>query len=162
MGLRKTREHAGKVYRLPNSQLIVVITWTSLAAMVKTLCLHCKVCGLNPWLGNKIPHALHHSQKVREKKNHSFIHLKYSNNKYHLLSAYSIIGPVPNTFNKYSLHVVLIKSSDIYNYNSTWQMSSIDLQSVHSGTAEPVIQSHVFWWVTVFVAISQHLNSISY
>ena len=39
--------------------------------VVKTLCFHCKACGLNPWLGNKIPHAWHHSQKV--KKKNSFI-----------------------------------------------------------------------------------------
>ena len=78
--------------------------------VVKTLCFHCKMCGLNPWLGNKIPHALHHSQKLKKKKKiHSFIHLKYSNNKYNLLSAYYKIDPVPNTFNKYLLHLFLIQ-----------------------------------------------------
>lgn len=76
--------------------------------VVKTLCFHCKACGLNPWLGNKIPPCLASQPKSEKKK--KFIHLKYSNNKYHLLSAYYIIGPVPNIFNKYSLHLLLIKS----------------------------------------------------
>lgn len=85
-----------------------------------------------------------------------------SNNKYHLLSVYYVMGSAPNSFYKHLLHLFFTKLQDIYNYNFILQMSIVGLQSIHTDTAEPVIQSHPFLLVTVFVVIHQHMDYSNY